>query len=131
MDTNSFIIKKVIERYSKEYDIQLQLCYKHFDALEKFLDLANGSNLPCFPDKTIDNFWHTFIIHTKIYESYCKNKYGKFIHHNPIDKISTPIEGFYCSYDNIINKFEYKLMIVNQAVCDGGGGSCSSCNSDG
>lgn len=127
---NDFTINPVVRRYSKEYNVQPELSKKHFKALEGFLELACNSKLPCFPDKTIDNFWHTFIIHTKTYENYCKTKFGKFIHHNPIDNLEKTIEGYYCSYNDTENKFEYKFMLVNQVVCDGGGGSCSSCNSD-
>lgn len=34
----------------------------------------------------IDEFWHTFILHTREYEAFCKHYLGSFIHHSP----STP-----------------------------------------
>jgi hypothetical protein len=34
----------------------------------------------------MDEFWHTFVLHTREYEAFCKNYLGSFIHHSP----STP-----------------------------------------
>ncbi|MDI9312277.1 MAG: hypothetical protein QM535_18855 [Limnohabitans sp.] len=129
MTTTSLNVEQVINRYSKEYSVSLEQSERHFHALFDFLKLAATSDKPCFPDKTIDNAWHTFIIHTKLYSTYCSNQFKKFIHHNPIDKIEQPIEGYLCSFDSDTNSLFYKLTPVTQAVCDGGGGNCSSCAS--
>ncbi len=130
MNSTNLNITNVIKRYSKEYDIPNETSINHFVALKSFLELATKSKVPCFPDKTIDNAWHTFIIHTKVYRDYCLNNFKKFIHHNPLDKIITPIKGYYCSYDNETKKMDSKLMFVTQAVCDGGGDDCASCTDD-
>ncbi len=127
MKENKFNIESIVARYSKEYNVRPELSEKYFKALEGFLELASKSRFPCFPDKIIDNIWHTFIIHTKIYHDYCKVKFGKFIHHNPIDGLKEPILGYYCSYCPEKEVFQYRFMLVNQALCDGGGGDCTSC----
>jgi hypothetical protein len=31
----------------------------------------------------MDEFWHTFILHTRDYEAFCKEYLGSFIHHTP------------------------------------------------
>jgi len=52
-----------------------------FDQLESFLGSCNGS---CqVPSKPIDEAWHTFILHTKEYASYCRDRFGRFIDHVP------------------------------------------------
>jgi hypothetical protein len=52
-----------------------------FDQLESFLGSSNGS---CqVPSMAIDEAWHTFILHTKEYASYCMSRFGRFIDHVP------------------------------------------------
>ena len=31
----------------------------------------------------VDEYWHTFILHTRDYEQFCKDYLGTFIHHSP------------------------------------------------
>lgn len=31
----------------------------------------------------IDEFWHTFVLHTKDYADFCNEYFGEFIHHSP------------------------------------------------
>lgn len=35
------------------------------------------------PSKLIDLAWHTFINHTRTYERYCHDRFGRFVHHEP------------------------------------------------
>lgn len=129
MDKYIFL-EPVINRYSREFDVSRIQAEKHFSVLLDFLSLASKSESPCFPDKTIDNAWHTFVLHTRLYADYCFSNFNRFIHHNPIDKIERPIEGYLCAYDFTSNSLTYKLTQITQAVCDGGGGNCSSCTGD-
>jgi hypothetical protein len=39
----------------------------------------------------IDEFWHTFVLHTKEYEEFCKNYFHSFIHHSPSTPDFTPL----------------------------------------
>ncbi len=31
----------------------------------------------------IDEYWHTFVLHTRDYEAFCRTQFGLFIHHSP------------------------------------------------
>ncbi len=31
----------------------------------------------------VDEYWHTFVLHTRDYEQFCKDYLGTFIHHSP------------------------------------------------
>jgi len=53
-----------------------------FLKLEKFLSEVFSADLN-IPTKEVDEAWHIFILHTKLYEKYCLEKFGRFIHHNP------------------------------------------------
>jgi hypothetical protein len=49
---------------------------------ERFMYIKS-LDLDTSPTDPIDQLWHTHILYTELYLSYCKNKFGKFIHHNP------------------------------------------------
>ncbi|MFM9946516.1 MAG: hypothetical protein ACKV1O_01130 [Saprospiraceae bacterium] len=123
---------EIIVRYSKELGVSISTSKKHNKVLVEFLDLASKSEHSCYPDKTIDNAWHNFILFTKDYYAFCQRKYNKLIHHNPIDKINEPQIGYLCKYSSKgKSKMIAQLTTITQAICDGGGDSCSTCSSDG
>lgn len=31
----------------------------------------------------LDNIWHHFILHTRLYEKFCMEQFGEFLHHEP------------------------------------------------
>lgn len=47
---------------------------------------AENSDLS--PSDDIDKLWHYHILDTKSYYTYCIEKYGKIIHHNPTDSLN-------------------------------------------
>lgn len=42
------------------------------------------------PSQVVDDLWHTFILFTRQYERFCKQAYGRFLHHTPVEAMSTP-----------------------------------------
>lgn len=36
-------------------------------------------------NKTADELWHTFLLDTNGYQEFCKEVFGRFIHHNPYE----------------------------------------------
>ena len=79
----------VIQGFMDRYDVEYEEAKEIFDETKKFLELASelgeeGKGL--FIDKPlliIDEMWHTFILHTKQYMSFCFEKFNRFIHHQP------------------------------------------------
>ncbi len=51
-----------------------------------FLDLCAESDKALSPPKQVDAAWHVFLLHTKDYEAYCNERFGKVIHHQPTGK---------------------------------------------
>ena len=51
-----------------------------------FLSMV-GSNpgCPSTPSKLVDVGWHTFILYTREYAEFCRDNFGRFIHHCPTD----------------------------------------------
>lgn len=35
------------------------------------------------PSAVVDEAWHSFILHTKDYQNFCREKVGRFVHHVP------------------------------------------------
>ena len=49
----------------------------------KFLVLVSISPQVLTPSKVVDKIWHEFILFTRTYDKFCKQHFGRFIHHQP------------------------------------------------
>lgn len=67
-------------RWTNEYTIKLMTEYERFMILR-----ANFDNIS--PSDNIDKLWHFHILSTQKYAEYCINKFGRIIHHNPLDAL--------------------------------------------
>ncbi len=70
---------EVIERFAMRNDISIETSIRLHQIVVEFLD-KEGTNSP---NPLIDEVWHEFILHTKIYKNFCIERYGKYINHNP------------------------------------------------
>jgi len=75
-----------------------------------YVYLREHKELTAMPSKVVDTLWHEFIIHTKNYETFCLNSFGRFLHHSPFSKLMEPekISDAYkrtwyyaCEYENL------------------------------
>lgn len=57
----------------------------------------------------IDEFWHTFILHTRDYEEFCNEYFGTFIHHSPSKPDFVPL-----SLDETEKQLEYICDVVGE-----------------
>jgi len=37
------------------------------------------------PPEPVDKAWHAFVLHTRDYEAYCRERFGRVIHHQPAE----------------------------------------------
>jgi hypothetical protein len=53
--------------------------------LRKFFlaHLASGRQFVSMPSQAVDDLWHEFILYTRNYEQFCKQAFGRFLHHTP------------------------------------------------
>jgi hypothetical protein len=97
------------ERFLRESDLpaylgtKLRLAHPGFSAkdadlvehgLRQFF-IANAKSNGKFvamPSKIADEMWHDFILHTKAYETWCKQAFGKLLHHTPAEALSRSAE---------------------------------------
>ena len=45
--------------------------------------LKSGQKYVSMPSQVVDDLWHEFILHTREYESFCKQAFGSLLHHTP------------------------------------------------
>lgn len=56
-----------------------------FVEVVKFMYLVSKADVKLSPSLLVDLGWHEFILFTKVYQEFCHQKLGRFIHHVPDD----------------------------------------------
>lgn len=71
----------------------------------KFMYLVSKFEVKLSPSKVVDYAWHEFILFTKLYENFCKEKLGKFIHHTPDEDKIRNNRNFFKTIQHYIQLF--------------------------
>jgi hypothetical protein len=82
LETNPLMIDKIVSNVDSE---SLDTLNKGLTETLRFLYLCSISNRSLTPSKRIDGIWHELILFTRSYHSFCHDKLGQFIHHQPTD----------------------------------------------
>ncbi len=45
------------------------------------------------PSQVVDDLWHEFILFTRNYELFCRKAFGRYLHHTPVEAMSTPTQA--------------------------------------
>jgi len=75
----------VISRIESEEGVGRQTARAWFGEMLVFLDLCAQSDKVLSPPTDVDKAWHAFLLHSRDYEAYCNERFGKVIHHQPSD----------------------------------------------
>jgi hypothetical protein len=126
---NKMIPQFVILHFANKMRIsKTQSILRHQELEKFFLKVAEKGTVS--PTKLVDETWHNFILHTRLYSEYCQTNFGQFIHHNPHMPTffgMTPCNGEEETKD-CDTAFVPKQFHL--ALCDSGGdGGGSSCDS--
>jgi hypothetical protein len=73
----------VVERIQRDAGVDRDTAAALWAELLLFLDLVAESKEFVSPPPGVDIAWHAFILHTRDYEAYCRERYGRIIHHQP------------------------------------------------
>lgn len=76
----------LIDRLIRELDITKLDAVDLFQDVKRFLYLCAEHEPPHCPPPRIDDAWHEFLLYTREYAVFCRQYFGKFIHHMPISK---------------------------------------------
>jgi len=75
----------VIQRIEREEGVDRETARAWFGEMLVFLDLCARSNDVTAPPKQVDVAWHAFLLHSRDYDAYCQERFGRVIHHQPDD----------------------------------------------
>jgi len=73
----------VIARIETEHGVDTATAKAWFGEMLIFLDLCARSDEMLSPPPDVDAAWHAFVLHSRDYEAYCSERYGRVIHHQP------------------------------------------------
>lgn len=80
----------VVRRIAAENHVRKQTARRWFKEMLKFLDVCHAAEETVSPSPKVDKAWHAFLLFTRDYASYCDERFGCFIHHEPMDS-SDPV----------------------------------------
>jgi hypothetical protein len=89
----AFPLNKVIFRYRRDYGLSKAEAERHEVELKRFLALSAMAERGYGMRGPIDKLWHTLILFTHIYENFCNQVAGRFLHHYPNVKGYEPGDG--------------------------------------
>lgn len=82
-------------------------------ALRQFFlaHLQSGCKFVAMPSQVVDALWHEFILYTRHYEAFCKQAFGRYMHHSPAIVLGTRHDSnaglrrvwWYCCKEENIN----------------------------
>jgi hypothetical protein len=75
--------ESVVERIQADAGVDRETARTWFNEMLVFLDMVADSREFISPPEPVDVAWHAFILHTRDYESYCRDRFGRVIHHQP------------------------------------------------
>lgn len=58
----------------------------------RIISLPRNKRMVAMPSRVVDVAWHEFILSTRLYEEFCNNGIGRFLHHTPVTAAETPQE---------------------------------------
>lgn len=78
--------KGLYERLRKRRpELEMKDCMLVARGLRQFFlaHLHSGRKFVSMPSQVVDDLWHEFILFTKAYDAFCKQAFGRFLHHTP------------------------------------------------
>lgn len=66
-----------------------------FGGLREYFHLCNtaGRRLVAMPSQAVDDAWHEFILFTRHYDKFCRQAFGRFLHHTPAEAMASPTQA--------------------------------------
>lgn len=60
--------------------------------LRDYFHLCNQAKrrMVAMPSQVVDDAWHAFILFTRAYDQFCRQAFGRFLHHTPAEAMQAP-----------------------------------------
>lgn len=76
----------VVDRIQRDAEVDREAATELWAEMLLFVDMVAVSKEFVSPPPKVDIAWHAFILHTRDYEAYCRERFGRIIHHQPTGK---------------------------------------------
>jgi hypothetical protein len=93
----------VIRRIASDKHIRTRTASRRFVEMLKFLDVCAEAKETVSPPPRVDGAWHCFVLFTRDYAEYCQSRFGRFIHHEPMESRDT--EAYKRAYEEATVRF--------------------------
>ncbi|MBD8893260.1 hypothetical protein [Roseibium litorale] len=81
---HSYDLSKVMDAFKKNHpDYSEEKLSRIETEFRRFFEVCGSHNVNYGTIDTIDELFHTFILHTKEYVDFCNKAFGEYIHHTP------------------------------------------------
>lgn len=83
-EAEDFDVTPVLQRYREETGVDQSTARRHWRELLRFLIVVGY-----LPSRgygmygPVDTLWHSLVLHTELYKTFCERQAGRFIHHQP------------------------------------------------
>jgi hypothetical protein len=124
----------VVRRIARDEHVRTRTAERRFVEMLKFLDVCALAKETVSPPPRVAGAWHCFVLFTRDYAAYCQERFGRFIHHEPME--SGDPKAYKRAYDEATVRFgELDRRVWRRpsdswipwfGACAGGGGT-SSC----
>ena len=112
--------RKLRERYPNLNNEQIALVFRALYDYFRICQFAKGK-MVAMPSQVVDDVWHDFILFTRLYQLFCQQALGRFLHHTPTEAMNSPTlanQGIKrawrlsCHLENIDAKAPEKLPLL-------------------
>lgn len=86
----SYRFEPLISRLVEKKGLERVEAESLYTDLLRFLFLCGTTGKTLAPSERIDLVWHEFLLHTRVYQKFCRSMFGFFIHHNPVESGKRP-----------------------------------------
>jgi hypothetical protein len=93
----------VVRRIARDERISKRTATRRFVEMLKFLDVCAQAKRTVSPPARVDGAWHCFILFTRDYAAYCQSRFGRFIHHDPMESVDT--HAYKRAYDEATERY--------------------------
>ncbi len=132
------LLGRLVNRIAKEHDMPREFAARIMDQALAFLRACGERHrAPLGPSELVDIGWHTFILYTREYASFCEQVAGGFIHHTPNDDgaSGTDPEKLIARTTEAIRSLGFavddELWLTFMVKCSDGDDGCRASGKDG
>ena len=126
---------QIVDRLSRANNLDSSEAELLFEDTKKYLYLCAKYPGKMIPTRALDDGWHNFILFTEDYANFCKENFGRYIHHRPTSPQDSIAERQKIAYQRTLNtaktEFGESLSIFwtssNPACCESPDGGTTNC----